>query len=187
MNALENRFCSTWFWRWMTCNQLLPFVLGRADLGDHLLEIGAGPGAATAELRKRVTLVTSLECDHASAARLVQKNGNGAGVVQGDAAALPFRDCTFSSAVAVLVLHHLRSSELQDRAFAEVHRVLRPGGRFIAFEIQDGWLHRVIHTNSTFVPVQPAALAPRLATAGFAGVTVDYRAGGFRFGASRQN
>jgi SAM-dependent methyltransferase len=187
MNALENWCCSTSFWRWLTRKRLLPWLLGRADLGNHLLEIGAGPGAATAELRKLVTRVTSLEYDHASAVRLVQKNGNGAGVVQGDAAALPFADCTFSSAVAVLVLHHLRSSEQQDRAFAEVHRVLRPGGRFIAFEIQDGWFHRVIHTNSAFVPVQPAALAPRLTTAGFAGVTVDYRPGGFRFGASRQN
>ncbi len=187
MNLLEDWYCSTSFWSWLTRKRLLPWLLGRADLGNHLLEIGAGPGAATAELRKRVARVASLEYDHASAARLVQKNGHGAGVVQGDAAALPFADRTFSSAVAVLVLHHLRSSELQDRTFAEVHRVLQPGGLFFAFEIQDGWFHRVIHTNSTFVPVQPAALAPRLTNAGFAGVTVDYRAGGFRFGASRQN
>lgn len=170
----------------MTRNQLLPFTVGRADLGDHLLEIGAGPGAATAELRKRAPRVTSLDYDHAFAARLAQKHGNGAGVVQGDAAALPFRDCTFSSAVAILMLHHLRSRELQDRAFAEVHRVLQPGGRFFAFEVPDGWFNRVIHTNSTFVPVQPAALVARLTTAGFAGVTLDHRPGGFRFCASRK-
>jgi len=186
LNALENWFCATSLWRWITCNQILPFVMGHADLGDHALEIGAGPGAATAELRNRVPRVTSLECDHAFAVRLAQKHGNGAGVVQGDAAALPFRDRTFSSVVAVLVLHHLRSSELQDRTFAEVHRVLQPGGRFFAFEIPDGWFNRVIHTNSTFVPVQPAALAGRLTTAGFAGVTLDHRPGGFRFCASRK-
>jgi ubiquinone/menaquinone biosynthesis C-methylase UbiE len=187
MNALENWFCSTSLWRWITRNQLLPFVLGRADVGDHLLEIGAGPGAATAELRKRVPRVTSLEYDHAFAACLTQKTGNGAGVVQGDAAALPFADRTFSSAVAILVLHHLRSSELQNRTFAEVHRVLRPGGHFFAFEIPDGWFNRVIHTKSTFVPVQPAALAARLTNAGFASVTLDQRSGGFRFRASRKN
>ncbi len=186
MNALENWYCSTSFWRWLTRKRLLPWLLGRADLGNHLLEIGAGPGAATTELRKRVPRVTSLEYDYAFASRLAQKVGNGASVVQGDAAALPFADRTFSSAVAVLVLHHLRSGERQDRTFAEVHRVLRPGGRFIAFEIQDGWLHRVIHTNSTFVPVCPAALAARLTTSGFTGVTVDYRPGGFRFRASRE-
>src|SRR6266851_1622428 len=164
MNALENWYCSTSFWRWLTRKRLLPWLLRRADLGNHLLEIGAGPGAATAELRKRVPRVTSLEYDYAFASRLAQKVGNGAGVVQGDAAALPFAD----------------------RTFAEVHRVLRPDGRFIAFEIQDGWLHRVIHTNSTFVPVPPAALAARLTTSGFTGVTVDYRPGGFRFRASRE-
>ncbi len=171
----------------MTRSQLLPFVLSRADLGDHLLEIGAGPGAATAELRKRVPRVTSLENDHAFAARLAQKHAKGASVVQGDAAALPFADRTFSSAVAILMLHHLRSSELQDRTFAEAHRVLQPGGLFFAFEIQDGWFHRVIHTNSTFVPVQPATLAARLTSAGFTGVILNQRPGGFRFRASRKN
>lgn len=187
MNALENWYCSTSLWCWLTRKRLLPWLLGRDDLGNHLLEIGAGPGAATAELRKRVPRVTSLEYDYASTTRLAQKVGNGAGVVQGDAATLPFADRTFSSAVAVLVLHHLRSSEQQDRTFAEVHRVLQPGGRFFAFEIPDGWFNRIIHTNSTFIPVQPAALAQRLTTAGFAGVTLDQRACGFRFRASRKN
>jgi len=42
----------------------------------------------------------------------------------------------FSSAIAVLVLHHLRSRKQQDRAFAEVRRVLQPGAHFFAFEIQ---------------------------------------------------
>ena len=156
-------------------------------MGGHLLEIGAGPGAATPELRRRVPRVTSLEYDHAFAARLAQKIGKGAGVVQGDAAALPFPDRTFSSAVAILMLHHLRSSELQDRTFAEVHRVLQPGGRFLAFEVPDGWFNRVIHTNSTFVPIHPETLAARLTAAGFAGVTLDQRPGGFRFRAARKN
>ncbi|MCU1243469.1 MAG: hypothetical protein JWO71_4195 [Candidatus Acidoferrum typicum] len=169
----------------MTRARLLPWLLGSSDLGEHLLEIGAGAGAATAELRKRVPHVTSLEYDPVAVVRLAQKNGTGAGVVQGDAAALPFADRTFSSAVAVLVLHHLRSREAQDRTFAEVRRVLQPGGRFFAFEISEGWFNRLIHTNSTFVPVQPDALAARLTSAGFAAVTLDPRPGGFRFTASR--
>jgi ubiquinone/menaquinone biosynthesis C-methylase UbiE len=82
-------------------------------------------------------------------------------------------------------LHHLRSRELQDRTFAEVHRVLQPGGRFFAFEISDGWLNRLIHINSVFVPVPPDTLAARLTAAGFTGVTLDPRPGGFRFTASR--
>jgi SAM-dependent methyltransferase len=118
-------------WRWITRERLLPWIVGPADLGDCLLEIGAGAGAATAALRERVPHAISLEYDHAFAARLAQRDGKGAGVVQGDAAALPFADCTFSSVAAVLVLHHLRSAHLQDRAFAEIHRVLQPSGLFL--------------------------------------------------------
>jgi ubiquinone/menaquinone biosynthesis C-methylase UbiE len=187
MNTLENWYCSTSFWRWMTQARLLPWLLNRSELGEHLLEIGAGAGAATAELRRRVPKVTSLEYDHVAVVRLAHRNGPGAGVVQGNAVALPFADRTFSSAVAILMLHHLASSELQDRTFAEVHRVLRPGGRLFAFEISDGWFNRFIHTNSTFVAVQPDALSARLTRAGFGGVTLDPRPGGFRFTASRDN
>jgi ubiquinone/menaquinone biosynthesis C-methylase UbiE len=187
MNALENWYCSTSLWGWITRERLLPWLLGRAELGDHVLEIGAGTGAAAAGLRKRAPHVISLEYDPALAVKLAQRIGKGAGVVQSDAALLPFADRTFSSAVAILVLHHLRSSELQDRALAEVHRVLRPGGQFFSFEIPDGWLNRVIHTNSTFVPINPDALVTRLTAAGFAGITLDRRPGGFRFRASRKN
>jgi len=185
MNVLETWCCSTSLWRRITRERVLPWIVGPADLGDRLLEIGAGTGAATAPLRERVPQVISLEYDHAFAARLAHKNGAGAGIVQGDAAALPFADRTFSSATAILVLHHLRSAQLQDRAFAEIHRVLQPGGQFLAFEIPDGWFHRVIHTDSTFVPLDPDRLATRLAIAGFTSVNLDYHAGTFRFSASR--
>jgi SAM-dependent methyltransferase len=187
MNALENWFCSTSLWRKITREQLLPWTLGSLNLGNHLLEIGAGAGAATPELRKRVPRLTSLEYDHALTARLAQTNGSSGSVVQGDAAALPFANSTFSSTIAVLVLHHLRSSDLQDRAFAEVHRVLRPGGRFCALDIQDGWLHRVVHINSTFVPLHPQTVIARLTSVGFSNVSLEFRSGAFRFHASREN
>jgi len=96
-------------------------VGGGSELGEHMLELGAGPGAATEELRLRAGRVTSLEYDHRFAARLgTRVRGTNATVIQGDAAILPFPDNTFTSAIAILMLHHLRSNELQDRAFAEV-------------------------------------------------------------------
>jgi ubiquinone/menaquinone biosynthesis C-methylase UbiE len=186
MNRLENWFCSTSFWRLVTERKLLPWILSGSELGERLLEIGAGPGAATEELRRRAVRVASLEYDHTFAASLAARRcDTNAGVLQGDATALPFADGSFSSAIAVLVLHHLRSRELQDRAFAEIYRVLQPGGVFFAFEIQDGWLQHAIHRNSTFVPVAPASLPARLTAAGFSRVTVDFRRGGFRFRAMR--
>jgi SAM-dependent methyltransferase len=186
MNRYETWFCGTRLWRWVTRRQLLPWILQGSELGEHVLELGAGPGAATEELGRLAARVTSLEHDHAFAAKLaVRVNGSSATVIQGDAAALPFADRTFSSAIAILMLHHLRSNELQDRAFAEIWRVLRPGGVFLAFEIQDGWLHRVGHIKSTFVPVAPASAFARFTATGFSKVTVDIRRGGYRIRALR--
>jgi SAM-dependent methyltransferase len=186
LNALENWFCSTSLWQGVTQNRLLPWILSGSEIGDHVLELGSGPGAGTDELRRRAARVTSLEYSHTFAANLAARPSDAhAAVLQGDAAALPFADRSFSLAIAVLVLHHLRSSELQARTFAEVHRVLRPGGAFVAFEIHNGWLQRAIHRNSTFVPVSPASIPARLTSAGFARVTVDIRFGGFRLRARR--
>lgn len=186
MNRYETWFCGTRLWRWMTQRQVLPWVLQGSELGDHMLELGAGPGAATEELCLRAARVTSLEYDHAFATKLgMRMNGSNATVIQGDAATLPFADSTFSSAIAILMLHHLRSNELQDRAFAEIWRVLRPGGVFLAFEIQDGWMHRVGHIKSTFVPIAPASAFTRLTAAGFSKATVDIQSGGFRIRALR--
>jgi ubiquinone/menaquinone biosynthesis C-methylase UbiE len=181
MNAYETWFCGSWVWQWVTRRQLLPWILQGSELGDHVLELGAGPGAATQEIASRAARVTSLEYDHTFAAKLgARVSGSNAAVIQADAAELPFADATFSSAVAILMLHHLRSPELQNRALAEVARVLRPGGVFLAFEIPDSWLHRLGHIRSTFVPVAPASVFARSMAAGFYKVTVDFRGGGFR-------
>jgi ubiquinone/menaquinone biosynthesis C-methylase UbiE len=185
MNAFENWFCASPLWRYVTQRKLLPWILQDADLGEHVLELGAGPGAATQELQRRCARVTSLDYNHKFAAELyVRQKLRGSPsvceVVQGDASSLPFATSTFSSAIAVLMLHHLRSNELQDRALAEIFRVLRPGGVFLAFEIEDSWLHRVGHVQSTFVPLVPTSVFARLESAGFSRIAVDHRRGGFR-------
>ena len=186
MNSLEHFFCSTSLWRRMTQRYVLPWMLDGAPLGDHVLEIGAGYGAATGELLKRASQVTSLEYD----SRLLQKlraahRDSRIVSLRGDATSLPFADGSFSSVVAILVLHHLKSRELQDRAIGEIHRVLRPGGCFFAVEISDGWLNRAMHYKSTFLPVNPASAFARLSCAGFGKVSVDFRSGGFRLRARK--
>jgi ubiquinone/menaquinone biosynthesis C-methylase UbiE len=184
MNRLENWFCASGFWRSLTEEKWLPLALEGVSLGDHVLEVGAGPGAATRALAARTRRVTSLEYSHKFCVNLREKIG-AAGVVQADAAILPFRDHSFSSAIAVLVLHHLLSREAQDRAFAEIKRVLRPGGVFIAIEIDDSWLARVLHIRSTFVPVAADQLARRLHAAGFSNAQITHRSGGFLLRANR--
>jgi ubiquinone/menaquinone biosynthesis C-methylase UbiE len=186
MNKFENWFCGSSLWRFVTERKLLPWILSGYALGDHVLEVGAGPGATTDALLRRAGRVTSLEYDPSYAAKLAERHKESqVTVVQGDAAALPFPDHAFSSVVAVLVLHHLRSPELQNAAFQEFHRVLRPGGMFFAFEIPDGWLQHAVHIRSTFVPVSPASAFARLTVAGFSRIAVDIERRGFRVCALR--
>ncbi len=184
MNSLENWFCASGLWRNLTERRWLPWALESTDLGEHVLEVGAGPGAATAELARRARNVTSLEYSHNFCVKLHTKVP-AAGVVEGDASVLPFASQTFTSAIAVLVLHHLRSSDAQDRAFTEIFRVLKPGGVFVALEIHDGWLARVAHFRSTFVPVSTDGSNGRLCAAGFSNIRVTNRNGGFRIRAER--
>jgi len=186
VNRFENWFCASSFWRRMTRKQVIPWLLSGTELGEHVLELGAGPGAATEELRKHAGRVTSLEYSHAFAVGIASRtqSANGA-VLQGDASALPLPEKTFSAAIAVLMLHHLKSQQLQERAFAEVFRVLRPGGAFLAIEIPDGWLHRVAHIRSTFVPVAPSSVHKRLAAVGFSSVSIDFLRGAYRLRALR--
>src|SRR5258708_2898286 len=186
MNRYETWFCGTRLWRWGLRREVFSWGLQGSPTGEDVVVFWAGPGAAAEEIARLAGRVTSLEYDHAFAAKLgARVNGSNAAVIQGDAAVLPFAGGTFSSAVAILMLHHLRSNELQDRAFAETWRVLRPGGVFLAFEIQDGWLHRVAHIKSTFVPVAAASAFARLTAAGFSKVTVDIQRGGYRIRALR--
>lgn len=186
MNRLEHWFCESAYWRYLTRRHVLPWMLQGTDLGDQVLELGAGKGTATMELARLSRRVTSIEYDHKSVASLsVRTSGTNGCAVRGDASVLPFADRTFSSAIAILMLHHLNSRELQDRAFAEIFRVLRPGGVFLAAEIQDSWLHRVVHIKSTFVPVDPASVLAKLTASGFSKGTVDFRSGGFRIRAFR--
>ena len=180
MNAFEKWYCGSALWRYLTRRQLLPWMLRDSPLGEHLLELGAGPGAATIELARRAPRVTSLEYDHALAVKLRRRaNLANVSIIQGDAAALSFPDGTFSAAISILMLHHLKSVELQDRAFAEIRRVLRPGGIFLAFDIPDAWMHRVSHIQSTFVPIDPSTAPQRLRSAGLSQVTMESRSGAF--------
>ena len=115
----------------------------------------------------------------------IAEHGARVALVRGIAETLPFADQTFSSALAILVLHHLNTAQLQDRLFAECFRVLGPGGVFLAFDIPDGWLHRMAHIRSTFTPIDPVTVSARLASAGFVRSRVEIRNGGFLLTAMR--
>lgn len=58
------------------------------------------------------------------------------GSVNAIAAALPFADATFATVLAADLVHHLSAGELA-AVIEEVVRVLRGGGRFVAWWLED--------------------------------------------------
>jgi len=185
-----NRFhlwiCRSVLWKAALRYRLLPRLLNNVNLGSDLIEVGPGPGLTTDILRKRFSRVTALEVDPVLAQKLKQRlRTTKVRVVQGDATAMPFKDNTFSGAVALTMLHHVPSSALQDRLLTEVYRVLQPGGTFAGTDNISNWLLTLIHLNDTLVAIDPATFSQRLQAAGFVGVKVTRTGRRFYFVATR--
>ncbi len=116
---------------------MLTVDYGRLGLqpGERLLDLGCGFGRHAYEAARRGAHVVA--CDLAGA-ELAQVRATFAAMseageqhtgtcqaVQGDATTLPFPDLSFDKVIASEVLEHVDSD---DRALAELTRVLRPGG-----------------------------------------------------------
>jgi SAM-dependent methyltransferase len=186
MNELHLRFLASPEWAAMLEADLLPWVLRVVDLGDDVLEVGPGPGLTTDLLRERAAKVTAVEVDDRLAAALAARlAGSNVDVVHADATTSGLPSNRFSAATCFSMLHHMPSSAIQDRLFAEVHRVLRPGGAFIGVDSVDSEGIRQGHVDDVFVPVDPATLPARLEAVGFADVCVDVDAYQIRFRATK--
>jgi SAM-dependent methyltransferase len=100
-------------------------MLGRA--GAHLIaDIGCGEGALAAAAPSPQMQIIGID---ASSVMLAACPGPR---VQADARRLPFASGSFDAAVTVNMLYHLRDPVA---AIREAHRILRPGGQFIATAI----------------------------------------------------
>ena len=111
-------------------------LLGRAALErgfERSLEVGAGTGYFSLNLL-RAGVVREATCTDISPGmvRALATNAGRLGLpvkaLRADAESLPFADRSFDLVLGHAVLHHLPDLE---RAFAEFHRVLRPGGRIV--------------------------------------------------------
>ncbi len=149
--------------------------------GERVLDIGAGPGLLLAEMAAAVRPAGRVEGIDTSASMVEMARARSAampwvGVREADATALPFADGAFDSATATQVYLYVRDLA---RALAELHRVLRPGGR--ALVLDTDWDSVVWHTTDRarmarvlaaweehFVDAHLASrLAPALRRAGF--------------------
>jgi SAM-dependent methyltransferase len=153
--------------------EVLPSLAKGVDLGDEMLEIGPGPGAATDWLRHKVRRLVALELEAEAADVLAAKYvGTNVEVHVGDAASTAFGDACFDSVGCFTMLHHIPTLALQDRALSEAFRILRPGGVLIGSDsLASNELHH-FHADDTYNPIEPTSLLPRLQAFGFRNITV---------------
>ena len=186
MNRVHNQICSSKWWAGKVDAELLPWGLRHVDPGPEVLEFGPGFGATTRVLARGEGRLTVLELEPAYCERLRRELGARAEVTQGDAAQMPFADASFSGVLCFTMLHHLPTPELQDRAFAEALRVLRPGGVFAGTDsLGTGRLFKLIHVGDTLNPIDPGLLPARLRASGFERVSVETGGRSLRFRAHR--
>jgi len=186
VNRVHNLLCSSRWWARRVEGELLPWGLRGVELGDDVLEVGPGFGATTRVLSSMPGTLSVLELDRGYCERLRAELGDAAQVIQGDATKLPFEDARFSGAVCFTMLHHIPSRELQDRALAEIARVLRPGGTFAGTDsIGTGAIFKLIHVGDILLPIDPDELPSRLEAAGLTEPKVRRGERAFRFSARK--
>jgi ubiquinone/menaquinone biosynthesis C-methylase UbiE len=118
---------------------LVSFLGQRPDLTPEsvrILDVGCGTGKQLAADRTRLPGATLLGVDrYRGMLRIARRRAPAIPWVQGDGAHLPLRSATFDYATNQFSYHHMADRE---GFFREVHRVLRPGGRFVLTNI-DPW------------------------------------------------
>lgn len=94
--------------------------------GEHILDLGCGDGQLTARIAPSGAKVVGLDASPQMAAAARTR---GIEVEEGNAESLPFADAAFDAVFSNAALHWVHD---QEAMLAEVHRVLKPGGRFVA-------------------------------------------------------
>lgn len=173
MNTAHAEICGSAEWAEHLTSESMPPTLAGIELGEDLLEVGPGYGAATLFLAPQVQRLTAVEIDPELGSRLQGLVPDNVEVLIEDASAMPLPDNRFSAAVCFTMLHHVPTPELQDKIFAEVFRVLAPGAWYAGSDSTDTPEWRDLHVEDICVPVEPAGLPDRLSAAGFVDVTVS--------------
>lgn len=141
-------------------------VRGQGEVYD----LGCGPGQTTAFLHGCGVNVRGLDLS-SELVREARERRPDVAFVQGDMLALPIADAALAGVTAFYAIVHFQRDDLR-RAFAEIHRVLRPGGRLLlAFHIGEGSIHveeflgRQVEMDFLFF--MPASISNDLVEEGF--------------------
>ncbi len=107
--------------------------------GDRVLDVGCGTGSLTLAAKRRVGATGQVHGFDAApemievSKRKSAQAGADVDFQVGVIERIPFPDNYFDIVLSSLMLHHL-PDDLKRTAFVEIHRVLKPGGRFFAVD-----------------------------------------------------
>ena len=129
--------------RYHTYYGYIPLV---AEFGNHsgedVLEIGVGVGTDIVQYAKGGAIVSGIDLTESAVEttreNLKIRNLGYASLQIGDAESLDFDDESFDLVYCFGVLHH---TPRPDHAIAEIHRVLKDGGKAIIMLYARGWKH----------------------------------------------
>lgn len=156
----------------------LRVVLDLAALspGDRVLDVGCGPGTAVRAAARLGATVTGVDPSPVMLrlARVSTRSRRGVTLLEGTAEALPLADDAVDVAWAIASAHHWDDPVA---AFAELHRVLAPGGRLLVAErdVKEGAKGHGAHGAS---PATATRLVSQAEGAGFTGATQQIRGAG---------
>ena len=109
----------------------------------HIIDVGAGPGSLAAALARTFpnSRITAVDLDPSMAALATARVEREAltgrvRVTLGDVSALPLSAGSADVVTSSFSVHHWPDAAA---GFAEVHRVLRAGGRAIIYDLPDWW------------------------------------------------
>jgi ubiquinone/menaquinone biosynthesis C-methylase UbiE len=104
--------------------------LGQMKPGDRVADLGCGSGAFTELLAMRKLNAVGLDISP-KLIGLALKKYPGIDFLEGDAENLPFADASLDGVLLSGLVHHFPQPQ---RLAQETFRVLKPGGRFVAFD-----------------------------------------------------
>jgi SAM-dependent methyltransferase len=167
--------------------------LSRLPAGANVLDLGCGSGIFTNLLCQRGYNATGLDLSR-KLLNLARLKFPRIAFVEGDVEDLPFQSGGVDGVLLSGIVHHLPAPQ---RCSAEVHRVLRPGGHFVAFDPNranpfmylyrdpSSPLYSSVGVTENERPIRAKEVAAIFTAAGFR-TSTDYLAGlGYRFIASR--
>jgi ubiquinone/menaquinone biosynthesis C-methylase UbiE len=111
------------------------------DASSRVLDIGSGLGGPARTLAEAFGChvtgidITQAFCDAATTLSRWVGLSDRVDFRQGDATSLPFGDAAFDAAMTIHVAMNIAA---KDRMYAEARRVLKPGGRFVAYDVLQG-------------------------------------------------